>query len=110
MLFVPAGHVCDEDKFQYEPECYYEQHKAKDLIMVPQYLTDVLAAHVLSPTVHDYHNVHIPEKYYGKACKGYTGTWADINIVNSKCLVKTMLSLKSVFCLDNGTQVSRREM
>ena len=94
MLFVPAGHVCDEDKFQYEPECHYEQHKAKYLTMVPQDLTDVLAAHVLDSTAHDYHNVHVLEKYYGKDYKRYTGTWADINIVNSKCLVKTMLSLK----------------
>ena len=59
---VPAWNVYYEDKFQYEPECYYEQHKAKDLTMVPQDLTDVLAANVLDSTVHDYHNVHIPEK------------------------------------------------
>ena len=78
--------------------------------MVPQDLTDLLAAHVLDPTVHDYHNVHVLEKYYGKDYKRYTGTWADINIVNSKCLVKTMLSLRSVFYLDNGTQASRREI
>ena len=60
--------------------------------MVPQDLTDVLAAHVLGPTVHDYHNVHIPENHiFDTNCYTYSyHSAANQEVGCLKCLYQLL--------------------